>query len=179
MQQAFAKKGTPVEIILPDNLDGFECVVPGRYYDVRPINAIIGDRRTYNSYSIDWLKYNNYTVKGIIECRYINLDVPHVNENRKPLSPNLEYTKRFLLAGARGSTTQRHLRMRRLGASYGESGKFFCRDADNVDASGAIVLVGAKYETRGLGVKCKLCGFENCSACEYLYCSSATIPNLS
>jgi uncharacterized ferredoxin-like protein len=56
--------------------------------------------------------------------------------------------------------------MRKLGASYGESGKFFCRDADNADASGAVVLVGAKYETRGLGEKCKLCGFENCSACE-------------
>ncbi|MDR1299627.1 MAG: ferredoxin, partial [Oscillospiraceae bacterium] len=56
--------------------------------------------------------------------------------------------------------------MRRLGESYGEAGKFFCRDADNADASGAVVLVGAKYETRGLGAKCKLCGFENCSACE-------------
>ena len=56
--------------------------------------------------------------------------------------------------------------MRKIGESLGESGKFFCRDANNVDASGAIVLVGAKYETRGLNEKCKLCGFENCSACE-------------
>jgi uncharacterized ferredoxin-like protein len=56
--------------------------------------------------------------------------------------------------------------MRRIGESYGATGKFFCRDADNADASGAVVLVGAKYETRGLGAKCKLCGFGNCSACE-------------
>lgn len=56
--------------------------------------------------------------------------------------------------------------MRKIGETFGESGKFFCRDADNVDASGAVVLAGAKYKTRGLGAKCKLCGFENCSACE-------------
>jgi uncharacterized ferredoxin-like protein len=56
--------------------------------------------------------------------------------------------------------------MRNIGKGLGESGKFFCRDADNVDASGAVVLVGAKYETRGLGDKCKLCGFDNCVACE-------------
>ena len=56
--------------------------------------------------------------------------------------------------------------MRRIGESLGESGRFFCRDADNADASSAIVLVGAKCETRGLGEKCRLCGFENCESCE-------------
>ena len=56
--------------------------------------------------------------------------------------------------------------MRRIGEGLGESGRFFYRDADNVDKSGAVVLIGAKYERRGLGEKCKLCGFENCSACE-------------
>ncbi len=56
--------------------------------------------------------------------------------------------------------------MRKIGEALGESGKFFCRDADNVDASGAVVLVGAKYETRGLGKRCKLCGFEDCAACK-------------
>ena len=56
--------------------------------------------------------------------------------------------------------------MRKIGEEAGENGKFFCRDADNVDKSGAVVLIGAKYEPRGLGEKCKLCGFENCSACE-------------
>jgi uncharacterized ferredoxin-like protein len=55
--------------------------------------------------------------------------------------------------------------MRKIGGELGESGKFFRRDADNVDASGAVVLVGAKYETRGLGERCKLCRFENCDAC--------------
>jgi len=56
--------------------------------------------------------------------------------------------------------------MRKIGESLGESGKFFCRDASNVDASGAVVLVGAKYETRGLNGQCKLCGFENCADCK-------------
>lgn len=56
--------------------------------------------------------------------------------------------------------------MRKLGESIGESGKFFCRDADNVDKSDAVVLIGAKYATRGLGIICKLCGFNNCGACE-------------
>ena len=55
--------------------------------------------------------------------------------------------------------------MRKIGESLGESGKFFLRDAGNVDASGAIVLVGAKRATRGLGERCKLCGFANCAAC--------------
>jgi len=56
--------------------------------------------------------------------------------------------------------------MRKLAESVGEQGKHFRRDADNVDASSAVVLVGAKYETRGLGEMCKLCRFENCGACE-------------
>ena len=56
--------------------------------------------------------------------------------------------------------------MRKIGDTLGESGKFFRRDADNVDASAAVVLVGAKYEVRGLGAKCRLCGFENCAACK-------------
>ena len=34
-----------------------------------------------------------------------------------------------------------------------------------MDASGAVVLVGAKYETRDLNEICGLCGFESCAAC--------------
>jgi len=56
--------------------------------------------------------------------------------------------------------------MRRIGESQGGLGKMMARDAGNVDASGAVVLVGAKYETRGLKERCTLCGFENCAACE-------------
>ena len=56
--------------------------------------------------------------------------------------------------------------MRKIYVSLGETGKFFCRDADNVDVSSAVILIGAKYTTRGLNEKCKLCGFENCAACE-------------
>ncbi|MCL2760043.1 MAG: DUF2148 domain-containing protein [Desulfuromonadales bacterium] len=55
--------------------------------------------------------------------------------------------------------------MRRIGKSLGENGKFMIRDAGNVDASGAVVLVGAKYETRGLNEGCSLCGFVNCAVC--------------
>ena len=55
--------------------------------------------------------------------------------------------------------------MRRIGESLGDSGKFFIRDAGNVDKSAAVVLVGAKYETRSLGERCGLCGFKNCGAC--------------
>ena len=56
--------------------------------------------------------------------------------------------------------------MRRIGGAQGESGSVMVRDAGNVDACGAVVLVGAQYETRGLSEKCKLCGFENCAACK-------------
>ena len=55
--------------------------------------------------------------------------------------------------------------MRRIGESIGEKAKFIVRDAGNVDASGAVVLVGAKYETRGLRAMCALCGFADCAAC--------------
>jgi uncharacterized ferredoxin-like protein len=55
--------------------------------------------------------------------------------------------------------------MRKIGAAIGEAGGFFCRDADNTDASGAVVLVGAKYESRGLNEMCELCGFAKCSDC--------------
>jgi uncharacterized ferredoxin-like protein len=55
--------------------------------------------------------------------------------------------------------------MRKIGESLGETGAFFMRDADNVDAAAVIVLIGASYETRGLGEKCALCGFADCAAC--------------
>ena len=55
--------------------------------------------------------------------------------------------------------------MRRLGKSFGDAGNSFIRDAGNVDASEVVVLVGSKYETRGLDGRCGLCGFKGCSAC--------------
>ena len=55
--------------------------------------------------------------------------------------------------------------MRRIGRSLGENGGLMLRDADNLDASLAVVLVGTRYETRGLNEKCALCGFDNCAAC--------------
>jgi len=55
--------------------------------------------------------------------------------------------------------------MRRLGETFGETGKFFIRDAGNVDACTAVVIVGVKYETRGLNDMCRLCGFDGCVSC--------------
>jgi len=56
--------------------------------------------------------------------------------------------------------------MRRIGESQGDKGRTMIRDAGNVDASGAVVLVGSGCETRGLNERCQLCGFENCAACK-------------
>lgn len=56
--------------------------------------------------------------------------------------------------------------MKKLGNAIGTRGKFFVRDADNVDKAQAVVLVGAKYETRRLGKMCGLCGFADCTASE-------------
>ena len=55
--------------------------------------------------------------------------------------------------------------MRALGGKLGEDGKFIIRDAANVDASGAVVLIGVQYQTRGLNEGCGMCGFSNCAAC--------------
>lgn len=42
---------------------------------------------------------------------------------------------------------------------------FMCRDAENVDKSIAVVLIGVKEDTRHLGKQCQLCHFEGCTAC--------------
>jgi len=53
--------------------------------------------------------------------------------------------------------------MRAIGEEFGETGRSFVRDAENVERSSAVVLIGAKYEPRALGEKCKLCGFADCA----------------
>ena len=55
--------------------------------------------------------------------------------------------------------------MRKIGSSLTEAGKFFTRDANNVDSAQAVVLIGAKYLPRGLGAMCQLCGFADCTDC--------------
>ena len=55
--------------------------------------------------------------------------------------------------------------MRRIGERLGEDGAFFLQDAGNLDASGAVVLVGVRYSPRGLDEMCGACGFKNCAAC--------------
>ncbi len=54
--------------------------------------------------------------------------------------------------------------MERVGRelSYG----FFLRDAANVRQSGAVVLIGTHYGSRGLGSGCARCGFDGCADCE-------------
>ena len=55
---------------------------------------------------------------------------------------------------------------RKIGEELGDRGKFFLRDANNVDTAQVIVLFGITKKSRGLNNLCGLCGFENCTACE-------------
>ena len=81
-----------------------------------------------------------------------------------PKACGIDQTDTVVLTG--GDKDRITAEMRRIGQSQGERGKTMIRDAGNVDASTAVVLVGAKYETRGLNERCQLCGFENCAACK-------------
>jgi uncharacterized ferredoxin-like protein len=54
--------------------------------------------------------------------------------------------------------------MRAIAEKLGEDGEFFARDAGNVDASEAVVLIGVKNAPIGLNDFCRLCGFEDCAA---------------
>ncbi len=42
---------------------------------------------------------------------------------------------------------------------------FLVRDAGNVRASSAVVLVGVKNAVHGLDTMCQYCGFQNCASC--------------
>jgi len=53
--------------------------------------------------------------------------------------------------------------MRRIAQRDGDT--FFIRDADNVDKSAAVVLIGADEKPRGVGRVCGLCGWEDCGDC--------------
>lgn len=61
-----------------------------------------------------------------------------------------------------GDKDQVAAEMRRIGSEHGAP--VFVRDADNVDKSAAIVLVGAKHLARGLKI-CGKCGYETCAEC--------------
>lgn len=54
--------------------------------------------------------------------------------------------------------------MERLGDELGYG--FFIRDAGNVRQSGAVVLIGCRYQKNGLGEACSFCGFKGCVGCE-------------
>ena len=80
-----------------------------------------------------------------------------------PKTRGIDHLETAILAGE--DKEKLSAEMRRIGKSFGEAGNSFVRDAANVDASAVIVLVGTKYETRGLNERCCLCGFKGCTAC--------------
>jgi len=78
-----------------------------------------------------------------------------------PKACGIDHMETVILTGE--DKTRLAEEMRRQGEAL--PAPFFIRDAGNVDASGAVVLVGVKYEPRGLNERCGLCGFDNCAAC--------------
>lgn len=53
--------------------------------------------------------------------------------------------------------------MRRIAELDGD--RFFIRDAENVDASPVLVLIGADEKPRGVDRVCSLCGWDGCADC--------------
>ena len=53
--------------------------------------------------------------------------------------------------------------MRRIAEQDGDA--FFIRDAENVDMSQAVVLIGAEEKPRGVDRVCSLCGWDGCGDC--------------
>ena len=57
-------------------------------------------------------------------------------------------------------------KMEELGTAH--EAAFLLRDAGNIRASAAVVLVGVKNAYHGLNELCRYCGMENCAACSKL-----------
>jgi len=81
-----------------------------------------------------------------------------------PKARGIDHTDTLILTGE--DKARLAAEMRKAGEALGEQGAKVLRDASNVEASQAVVLVGAKNETRGLNERCQLCGFSNCTACK-------------
>jgi len=81
-----------------------------------------------------------------------------------PKACGVDYTDSLILTGE--EKTELTAEMRAIGTELGERGKFFLRDADNIDTAQVVVLFGIARKTRGLGNFCSLCGFEDCEACQ-------------
>ncbi|UOO38743.1 ferredoxin [Oscillospiraceae bacterium CM] len=79
-----------------------------------------------------------------------------------PKGRGIDFIKTAVLTGEDKSAVARE--MRRISSLM--QVPFLTRDADNVDKSGAVVLVGVTEGTRGLGKICGLCGYEDCVACK-------------
>ena len=79
-----------------------------------------------------------------------------------PKACAVDNTDALILTGA--EKAELSSAMRAIGEDLGDKGKFFIRDAGNVDTAQVVVLFGISRKTRGLNERCGLCGFENCSA---------------
>ena len=55
-------------------------------------------------------------------------------------------------------------KMEELSKTYGAA--FLARDAGNIRASSAVVLLGVRNVRRGMNGLCRYCGFSDCAACE-------------
>jgi len=79
-----------------------------------------------------------------------------------PKACGVDHTDTLILTGEDKDALA--AKMREIGERLGND--FFVRDAGNVDAAQALVLIGARYEPRGLGAMCGICGFDDCAAAQ-------------
>ena len=79
-----------------------------------------------------------------------------------PKACGVDFMKTAVLTGADKDNVAAE--MRRL--SDESKSPILARDADNVDKSTAVVLVGISDDRRGLGKICGLCHFDDCKACQ-------------
>lgn len=78
-----------------------------------------------------------------------------------PKAKGVDYIKTLVLTDADKDALADE--MERLGEEFGAS--FFIRDAGNVRAAQALVLIGAQAGYRGLSEMCGFCNFKSCAEC--------------
>ena len=79
-----------------------------------------------------------------------------------PKARGVDFTDMVILTG--NEKAELSAEMRVIGEKLGDRGKFFLRDADNIDTAQVLILFGVSRNTRGLGEMCGLCGFKDCAA---------------
>lgn len=78
-----------------------------------------------------------------------------------PKTRGLDYTETCVLTGEEKEALADE--MERLAPIFGY--EFFTRDAGNIRASHAVVLIGTTYQQRGLNEGCGYCNRKNCAEC--------------